>query len=699
MAEEYTHPELRNLAEDLDEEELGEIAKAVIEDYRSDEESRQEWLTMHADWIKLYFQRDEPQNAPWEGSSKESVPMLAEACNQFHARAFQAMFPNRNIIRAIPAGKSDAAARGRAERIGEHMSWQLTTKDKNYKKNKDRLLLSTPLHGSCFTKTYRCPVRKRNVTENVRAVDLVVPYGTGPRDLEDIERKTHIVWLPLNRGKKLEDQGFFIEEPVAWEEGYDEGISEPDRAHDDAMGQKEGSKIKSQYADGSYARILEQHRFWDLDDDGIAEPYIVWVDSTSEECLRIAIRYDTDELGEPTDDKEPVECFTHYPFLENPDGFYGLGFGHLIGQMNVAVNKMLRQTIDAATLANVGNMSGFISRSLGVKKGEVEFQLGKFVSTESSVDELAKGIFQFKFPGPQVALLQALELLMGRSDRLATVTEAITGQTDKVVQPTALLALIEQSLQVFSTVYERILGSWESELDKHYRLNRKFMDPEEYFSVLDITGEVKDLQAARADYEEDFQVRPIADPKMSTERQKLAKAEAEWNFAISNPLIVNNPLSFWNASRRYLQAIGSEATDEILPKPEQQLPRVDDPMMENMGALGPMPMVMIPPVYPDQDHMAHIRIHQELLTDEVYGPRMSDAGRQALQEHIDAHAAFMYGQTESENGLEASPGIGGVVSPIEGEVPAKPGMANGGLGQGQPAEGSGGGIGVPGGLS
>ncbi len=674
MADEYIHPELVNLAEKLPKDELGEIAGTVVDDFNTDLESCQEWYRMHAHWLEMYYQRDRAKNPPWEGSSEESIPILAEACNQFHARAFQAMFPNRNIIKAIPTGKPDEKSKARAERVGTHMSWQTMVKDKSYKRNKDRLLLSVPLHGSFFTKSYYCPDRKRNVTDNVRASDLVVPYGNGPRDIEDLPRKTHVIWQPLNTGRKLKASGFFIEEPVAWEERQPSGgQNEVDKAHDEAHGVQEAG-----YAKGGYAKILEQHRDWDFDGDGIADPCIVWVDATTEKVLRVAIRWDTDELGDPANDKEPVEHFTHYTFLENPDGFYGLGFGHLLGQLNIAANKMLRQTVDAATLANAGNMSGFINRQLAAKKGEFQIQLGKFVPTESTADDLNKGIWNFKFPGPQAALFTVLELLLTKSDRLATVTEAITGQTEKVMQPTTILALIEQSLQVFSTVYERVLDAWACELMKLFRLNRKHMDPEEYFSVLDISGELKEAMASRRDYEDDLQIRPIADPKMSTERQKLAKAEAEYNAGLGNPLIVNNIQALWNLSRRFFEAIGSENLDEILPQPEQMLPRVDDPMLENTGALSPVPIM--PPAYPDQDHAVHIQAHSQLMNDPAYGVMLSDVGRQILENHIKAHAALMYGQTESEDGLagmEAPAGNGGLPSPTEGAVPTEPGLAAG----------------------
>ena len=674
---EYQHPELRNLANTLKEEELAKIASLVVEDYKADMESGATWRQMHADWLRLYYQKDVAQNPPWEGASQESVPMLAEACNQFHSRAFQAMFPSKKVLKAAPIGKVDSDAQVRAENVSRHMSWQLMVKDRSYKRNKDRLLLGLPLHGSVFTKTYFDPIKKRNRTENVRCIDLVVPYGTGPRDIEDLERKTQVIYMPRHRAAWLFKAGFFSSMP---EPHSNEEKSQQDMVHDEVSG-------FSDSGDSRYnpAKILEQHRFLDLDDDGVPDPYIVWVDTATEKVLRISVRYDTDENGDPTDGKEPIEHFTHYAFLENPDGFYGLGFGHLMGPINTAVNKLIRQVIDAGTLANVGNHSGFMSKALGGKKGETSFQLGKFVTLENSSEDIARGIYQFKFPGPSATHFNVTDLLMARGDRLATVTEAITGQTEKVMQPTTVLALIEQSLQVFSTVYERVLSSWQIELEKHFRLNRKHMDPTEYFAINDIGGVVQQHHAAREDYEDDLQIEPLADPKMSTDRQRMVRAETELNMSLQNPLTVNSPQHLHAAFKRFFIAIGSDDIDEILPDVvEQQLPRVDDPYMENRGALSPIPMM--PAAFPDQDHTLHIQAHMELLNDPTYSRLLSDFGRQELEDHIKAHSAYLYGQVEGNGqigiGLEAMAGPAGDAGVSAGPVGPVPGgqnMANGDL--------------------
>ncbi len=645
------HPEARNLALDMDDDTLSEIGNHVYETWSHDRQSRSEWEAMHAEWVSLYYQKDKPKNPPWEGSSQESLPLLAEGCTQFSARAYKAMFPGQQIIRAVPTGQATAADKARAERVGRHMSWQLMVKDRNYKRNKDRLLLSLPLHGSFFTKTYWDPIAEKIQVRNVRATDLVVPYGTGPRDIEDIERKTEMIWIPEHRGKMLAREDYFTEAPAPYKRG---DHKQDDRIHDEAEG------LTSSPQDPSPpSLVLEQHTFLDIKNNGDYDPYIVTVDAETKKVLRISIRWETTASGEDADNRRPIEFYTHYTYMENPDGFYGLGLGHLVSQPNISVNKMLRQTVDAATLQNAGNSSGFVSEQLGgIHGGQIEMQLGKFAKIPGSVEDIRNGIFQFQFPGPSQTIPALIEVIMSRSDRLATVTEAMTGQTEKVMQPTTVMALIEQGLQVFTTVYERISESWTKELEKVYRLNFKFLDEEEYFSIHDADGMLREYVSGQTDYTNDLQIRPIADPRLATEQQRLAKAEITYQLMMSNPLVQNSPQHMFANTKRMLETIGVENTEELLPNPAQMnLPRVDDPMQENSFALQQSPQMTL--VFPDQDHMGHIRAHAEMLRT---NPDLSEFGRHLVEEHIRAHGRLSNGPTSSQGMAPAEGNAGSIAS-------------------------------------
>lgn len=594
-------PEDNNIAASLEEDELSEISAQCMKDFQEDLDSRTEWEDMHAKWLELYFQRDKPTVPAWDNSSEECMPILAEAVNQFQSRAYKAFFPSRYFIDAVPVGKPSTEARLRADRIAKHMSFQLSVLDRTYKPNKNQMFMAVGLHGSDFTKTYYSRIKQRTVIERVRAMDLIVPYGVGPRRLEEIERKTQIKWMTVNETRVLEHNGWFLEEGVPYENHGEDVIQS---TADEAEGLiKDGANFSR---DGQCC-ILEQHRLLDLDEDGIGEPYIVWIDRQSKRVLRIQIRYEVDETGLPVDNKEPIEYFTHYQFLPNPDGFYGLGFGHLLGHNNKAVNKLLRMFIDANELSTIGNMGGLVSENLGLPGDEFDVSIGRFDKIPRSVEDIRKHVFQFEFPGPSAQTLPMMEILTNAAQRLGANSDVLAGQPDKVYQPQAMLAMIEQGLQLFSSVQEFLGVSMEDELQKIFRLNAKYLVESQYFQF----GS-EQIEVTPEDYRDDFLVMPVFDPKYSTRSQKLAKAQASYEFIMSNPLTAQNPQSIYLVSKEVLEALDTENIDAVLPPPQApQVARIDDQNLENAYYMMPPDKRPLFDVFPDQDHIRHIeRIDQ-----------------------------------------------------------------------------------------
>lgn len=593
-----------NIAEDLDEEELRKIAEKVIKDYETDLESRAEWEAQHADWLKLFYQTDKSENPPWEGSSQESLPVMTEAVNQFQSRSYKAFFPNRYFVDAIPSGQSNPDARERAERIAAHMNFQLGVLDKTYKRNKNQMFMATALHGSDFTKTYFDHLKRRTVIERVRAHDLIVPYQVGPKGIEELERKTHRKYMSVNQTKILEKMGYFIlpGTPCSDNEGneYQESV-------DEAQGIEEYNEYQE---DGRDAFILEQHCILDLDDDGIAEPYIIWVDYQSRKVLRIQIRYEIDESGAPLKDKEPIEYFTHYQFIPNPDGFYGFGFGHLLAKINFALNKLIRMFIDAGELSTVGNLTYLISESLGIEGDDFEMVMGKGMKIPRSVDDIRKHFMKLEFQGPNAGIQAAIQYLQETSQRISSSSDILAGQPDKVYQPTALLSMLEQGLQLYSSIQEFMAVSMEDELQKVYRLNAKYLRSEEYFMDGD-----KQITVTPEDYQDDFRIVPVFDPKYSTRSQKLAKAQAQYEFVMTNPQTQQNANSVYLASKRVLEALDAENIDEMLPEPQvPEVARIDDQNLENSYFIMPADKRPLYDVFPDQDHMTHIKMVDKFIS-------------------------------------------------------------------------------------
>ena len=398
----------------------------------------------------------------------------------------------------------------------------------------------------------------------------------------------------------------------------------------------------------------------------------------SKKILRIQIRYEVDETGLPLDNKEPIEYFTHYQFLPNPNGFYGLGFGFLLAKINLAINKLGRMFIDANELSVIGNLTYLISEQLGLPGDTFELSLGRGIKIPRSVQDIRSHFTQLKFEPPSQQTLAMIEQLREAAGRLSSSTDILSGQPDKVYQPEAMLAMIEQGLQLFSSVQEFIGVSMEDELQKVFRLNAKYLQEDANFVFGD-----DQITVTREDYQDDFRVVPIFDPKYSTRSQKLAKAKAEYEFVIQNPITAQDPEAIYLVSKNVLEALDTENIDAVLkqPAPPPQPARIDDQNLENAYFLMPPDKRALFDVFANQDHLRHIQtIDQFIAYIDGASPMnvpnipggdpsiskllvsMSDEQKKELVanllRHRSLHLAYMYGQLNGvmdENGQPLTP--------------------------------------------
>lgn len=649
---------------------LREIGQEVFNGFQDDDESRAGWMEQHTFWMSLYMQQDYAENSDAERSwgATESIPILTEACDQFQSRTYKAFFPNDTFVSAIPmrrTAQNRKELEDRAERIAKHMSYQLGFQDRSYKQDKDALFLGVAVHGSFFTKTYFSEKKKRFQVDNIRPTDLVVNYNVGPCRLDDLRRKTHIIYSTVGETENAVQSGYLIEPARAAKMTVN---NEYNIRVDDISGlmPTEG-KIKRD----APAILLESHLYLDIDDTGIFKPYIATIDASSHKCLRLTIGYEASPDGMPLKDYEQTQYFTHYKYKENPDGFYGLGLGHTIGDLNSACNIMLRQSMDAATLANDGNMSGFVSERLGLEGDDIRMVLGRFRKIPDTVGDLHNSLWTGQFPGPNTALLEIMQSLDQRAQRLGAVTEATTGTNEKVVQPTTLLNQIEQALEQFSSVQTRLTNSVSEELQKIYKINQKFLPLVDYFVV---NGEPEAI--TRKDYAEDMVIEPIFDPQYATQSQKVARASAELEATMQNPVNANRPDVFDAAFRRYFEALQVENIEELIP-PSPQVENYDDQYVENMFFLQPKESRPLFDVFPDQDHLSHIQKMLELYGEIAeLGVELTPDQIEDLQKHQMKHQGYLYGQLKGviPAGQVSTPPLA-----ARSDVPVDDGQATGNL--------------------
>ena len=543
-----------NIAEEIDDDVLEDIGTTVFEGYEKDCASKRNWDAMIDDYVKLAAQVKEPKSWPWQKAANVKFPLLSTAALQFQARAYPSLVPadgkivNMKVVGADPQGIKAA----KADKLAKHMNYQLLKEMKDWDEETDRLLIQLPIVGCLFRKTYFDQIKKHNVSRLLGPRDLVVNYWAP--SLEGAYRKTEIVTMTRNELQAQINAGLFLDVDLPEPESPPK-VPEKVNVH-------KGDAPSSADRATPYV-ILEQHTFWDLDNDGIDEPYIITIEHQSRKVLRVVARWDSD--GVKLNDKkavicfEPVEYYTKYEFLPNPDGgFYGVGFGHLLGPLNDSANTIINQLIDAGTLANL--QSGFLGKGLRLKAGETRLAPGEWRAVNATGDDIKKQIFPLPVKEPSKVLFELLGLIIQSTKELASVAEIFVGKMPGQNTPaTTTMASIEQGMKVFTSIYKRVYRSLAKEFEKLFRLNA--IHPENLEKAMLILDE----PLSPEDYDaKTYDVCPTADPTAVSSTQKLLKAQGLME------LLPLGTINVMEVTKRILEAQEQSNIEALMQ--QQQLP-------------------------------------------------------------------------------------------------------------------------------
>lgn len=550
-----------NIAPDLDDETLNKMGDRVVREYKIDETSRADWKEKTEKAMDLAMQVAKEKQFPWPKSSNVIFPLMTSAAIQFAARAYPAIVQNRNVVKGVVIGSDNGTpqmANGkpvtypapdgspqimwqtppggkqtRADNIGEHMSWQLLDEQTEWEPETDAMLHILPIVGCDFRKSFFDPGKGRNASMRVSAMNLVINYHA--KSIELAPRLTEeIKYYPVEI-EEMTRGGTWMEPKVPF------GLPEKSDGDDDAPHE-----------------FLEQHRWWDLDEDGYPEPYIITVHKQSQQVVRVVARYDADgikfsQMTHKVIKIDPTHYYTKYDFLPNPDGgIYGIGFGQLLRPINEAVNTTLNQLIDAGTLQNTGG--GFIGKGLSMNAGSIRFQMGEYKVVNVTGGNVRDSIVPMQFPGPSTVLFSLLGLLIESGREVASIKDVLTGENQNANTPaTTTLAMIEQGLKVFTAIYKRIHRSLKSELNKLYRLNRIYGDQKSEYKVGDTWKTI-----SKEDYVLGSGVEPVSDPTMVSDMQRMGRAQFLMQFA-------NDPnCNGHEIRKRIMDAANIDNIDKIL---------------------------------------------------------------------------------------------------------------------------------------
>lgn len=559
-----------NAAEGLDDDTLKTLGTLVVEEARIDDDSRSQWKEDYADALKLARMPKEAKDFPWPNSANIKYPLITQAAIQFNARAYPAIMSNGRIVKGRVIGPDPEGKKAdRANRIGLHMSYQLTEQMVGWEDELDAELLILPVVGTTFKKTYRDYAKGVNVSEYVNAEDCIVNYRV--KSIERAPRITQPFELYPNEIESYIRTGTFRKFE------YDNSTGVEVEELDDADTSLSGDDGAINAQDSAAPHLFyEQHRWYDLDEDGYEEPWIVTVHVYTSTVVRITARFDPDGITRNAEGHitriKAVNHWTVKQFLPSLDGsIYGLGFGLLMGHMNETVNATINQLLDAGTNQNTGG--GFISKAVQLGKNAlgavISFMPGEWKQVGVTGATLRESIVPRETPQPSNVLFKLLELMISTSKMISN-SDLLAGEMPPANTPaTTTVTLIEQSLKVYSGVYKRIYRALREEFKKLHRLNRLYLTDEEYFTVVDEPNSV-----ARADYEDrDCDVIPECDPNNMSDAVTMLRAQTLMDF-------VNDPeFDSRKIKMNLLEAMSIPDAKSFM-RPKEELAAMTDPEIE-----------------------------------------------------------------------------------------------------------------------
>jgi chaperonin GroES len=645
-----------NVADLLPDDELARLGSTVVREHVIDEDSMKPWRERMDTAIKLAALIKDDKTYPFPKAANVKYPLVTTAALQFNARAYPAIVPPADAVKVRVHGRDPQGVKAaRAERVSAHMSYQVLSAIREWERSIDEMLVTLPIVGTVIRKVWYDPAIGRARVRNIRPGNFII--NASASDMVEAPRVGEV--LPLYPGEIAERirSGVFREADYVEKEGEDADAPQ---------------------------EFIEQHRREDLDGDGYAEPYIVTVHRRTMKVARVVADFEPQDVSLGQDGRvmsiRRGAYFVAYRMLPPLDGgFFGTGFGYLLGDVSETINGIINMMLDAGHMASRGG--GFIGGEFRLKGGAQQFKPGEWKMVPEAGRDIRSAIVPLTFPAPDATLFQLLGLMIEAARDVASVKDILTGDTQRTMTATTTLALIEQGMAVFTAAYKRIFASLKEEFSILARINGQTLDPMEYAMFHDEQAD------PRADYDlRDMDIEPVSDPRSVTRMQEAAKAEIVMQLAQAG--MVDQA----EAMKRILEAASIPDVEALAPKPSPAAQMMEQMQMQAAQADLTLRMVAVDQALADLEKTRAETIKTMTDAAATDAKVRLDQAKAALEAVRDGLAATL---GRGAGGMAGAPGNAGNAGGYGGNAPAGAGPMPFGLLGGQPVAGSGAGVAGP----
>ncbi len=607
-----------DLCETLDENELYEISRDVIENYQADKDSRGEWESMFERGFELLGLKLQPGSEPFEGACTAVHPLLIESAVKFQSKASGELFPSSGPVKANILGKITVEKQMQANRVQSFMNYQLTEQMPEYFDEFERMLFHLPLIGSAFKKIYYSSTLKRPVSEFIPIDQFYVSYYA--TDLRNADRYTHVIYRSPVELQRDIISGVYkdVEMPIP----NQSSITSFTQKMDTILGLSPSADKDPQYV------LLEQHCYLDIEDKDQSLPYIVTVEEQTRQVLSIRRNYEQDDPN-----MEKKSHFVHYRFVPG-FGFYGLGLIHFLGNLTMSATAAMRSLIDAGQFANLPG--GFKAKGIRIVGDNEPISPGEFKEVEATGVDLAKAIIPLPYKEPSSTLFQMLQFVSSAGQKFADSTEQIVSDAASYGPVGTTMALLEASSKFFTAIHKRVHKSQRDEFRILAKIDYDYL-PNEY--PYDVPFE--DRSIFKNDFDGRVDIVPVSDPNIPSNAHRMMMANMALQMAQQSPPGMFNLEAL---NRTILHAANMPNLEEILPPKIE--PKPMDPVSDIMAATKGIPIA----AFPGQNHDAHIQTKMAYLQDPMNGANpIMQRLRPILEANIQEHSVMKY--QEQMNGV------------------------------------------------
>lgn len=619
----------QNLVDLFDDHVLSKMGVDLIQIHDEDKTSRKEWENTYKRGLKLLGLEYEERTEPWQGACGTFSPLLLESIVRFNAESMDNLFPGSGPVKIDDTLSLDDETVAAGTRMRKDMNDMLLRKMPEYYSETDMMTFNLPLAGTTFRQFGFDEERKRPWSRYILTEHVIIPYTAA--SLFSSDRYSVIVPTTKEKIERSMRNGFYRTVEIG------EGLNVQTAI------EKEKDKINDQKptANDSSRRhnLIEMYveRRFDEDEktNGELAPYVITVHLETQKVLSIYRNWRRDDAV-----RDRMVSLVQHKYMPG-FGPYGLGLLHILGGLTESATSILRQLVDAGTLANL--KGGYKAKGAKVIDKDKPVSPGEWRDVDAADQTLRESFFPIEYGEPSTVLYQLLGLITDEGRRIGSVADMKIADMSAQNMPVGTtVAILERSMKVMSGVQKRMYQSFGAEYRVLSDIIEDAMGDTTYPSG-DVSSKGEPVMRGQ-DYAMRSIIVPVADPNAQTTAVRIMIMEAILRLTQSNPEIYNIKA----VHRDMIRILGSDNSDKYIPPDDSVEPQ--DPVTENMNLMNNEPVK----AGLEQNHQAHIDTHLSMLDDPHLesilkrAPEMASAIMAATMAHVQEHVAMQYRRSVEE---------------------------------------------------